>query len=157
MGKTCCTCHNAKPLEDFNLRRTSKDGRQDRCRQCQKDWYAANSARHKQNTSRHRKKYIARNRKYIWDYLKTHPCVDCGETEPAVLDFDHVRDKKINNISEMMGTGFSYKTLTAEVRKCEVRCANCHRRKTARQQGWYAWVSEMSHELKSYGYIPSVF
>jgi hypothetical protein len=139
--KVCCTCHFAKPLEEFNLYRSSKDGRQDRCRQCSKDWYKANSEKHRQNTKLRRRQLISRNRDLVWEYLKTHPCVDCGETDPPVLDFDHVRGKKLDNISRMIYRAETH-SLVAEMAKCEMRCANCHRRKTAKQFGWYAWLRQ---------------
>jgi hypothetical protein len=62
--------------------------------------------------------------------------VDCGETDPVVLEFDHVRDK-LKDIGYMVTVGFSWSAIQLEIEKCEVRCANCHRRKTARVQGIY--------------------
>lgn len=78
---------------------------------------------------------------YRWlaEYFKTHPCVDCGETDPIVLDFDH-RDgtKKKFAISQRIGR-CSLHTLLTEIAKCDVRCANCHRRRTAFQLN-YRWI-----------------
>lgn len=63
--------------------------------------------------------------KRIQDYLVTHPCVDCGETDPVVLEFDHVRGKKKFNLS---GNAYakSDKEIEEEIAKCEIRCRNCH-------------------------------
>jgi hypothetical protein len=67
--------------------------------------------------------------------------VDCGETDPLVLDFDHVdRTTKSREVSwfirrrDLVG-------LAAEIAKCEVRCANDHRRKTARDLGYAVWLA----------------
>jgi hypothetical protein len=56
-------------------------------------------------------------------------CVDCGESNHIVLDFDHLRDKKYN-ISRMIHDGFSWSAIKKEIAKCEVVCANCHRIRT---------------------------
>ncbi len=56
-------------------------------------------------------------------------CKDCGESNPIVLDFDHIRDKKYN-VSRMIHDGFSWKAISKEIQKCEVVCANCHRIRT---------------------------
>jgi hypothetical protein len=74
-----------------------------------------------------------RNHNFIYNYLLTHPCVDCGETRPPVLEFDHINNDKEFNISHMVSSAFSIKRIEAEITKCEVRCANCHRIKTAKQ------------------------
>lgn len=56
-------------------------------------------------------------------------CTDCGESNPIVLDFDHLKNKKYN-ISRMVHDGFSWKAIKKEIEKCEVVCANCHRIRT---------------------------
>lgn len=70
-----------------------------------------------------------RNYAYIWAYKCSHPCVDCGEKDPIVLEFDHRAGTKLFNIGEG-GRHRSMHNLKAEIEKCDVRCANCHRRKT---------------------------
>lgn len=56
-------------------------------------------------------------------------CVDCGYNENSVaLDFDHVRGSKVKNVGEM--SNHTWKKVEAEMAKCEIRCANCHRVKT---------------------------
>ncbi len=54
-------------------------------------------------------------------------CADCGETDPIVLEFDH-QHSKAHNVATMMH--HSFETIIAEMEKCEVVCANCHRRRT---------------------------
>jgi hypothetical protein len=76
-----------------------------------------------------------RTRALITKYLKTHPCVDCGETNIIVLEFDHVTGTKHFNISDAARNGIGPKRLKDEIAKCEVRCANCHRKKTYERSG----------------------
>ena len=63
-------------------------------------------------------------------------CIDCGESDPIVLELDHVHGEKYRNVGDMM-SGYGWKRILAEISKCEVRCANCHRRKTARDFKWF--------------------
>jgi len=72
-------------------------------------------------------------RKFVIEYLNVNPCVDCGESNPVVLDFDHVRGDKLDSISRMVMVGFSIKKISDEINKCDVRCANCHRIATAKR------------------------
>ena len=69
-------------------------------------------------------------REYVKNYLLSHPCVDCGESDIIVLEFDHITDDKKYNIANMYSGGHSIETVQREINKCEVRCANCHRRIT---------------------------
>jgi 5-methylcytosine-specific restriction endonuclease McrA len=58
--------------------------------------------------------------------LKSGPCVDCGIAYPYyVMQFDHVSDDKLHNISRLMTSG-SNRKLLAEIAKCELVCSNCH-------------------------------
>ena len=75
----------------------------------------------------------------MFAYLHEHPCVDCGETDIAVLEFDHrSQATKELRVSALVCQGYKWETIKTEIDKCDVRCANCHRRRTAIQLGWYA-------------------
>lgn len=137
--KACAKCSIVKPLEEFNKKRKSLDGHQTYCRACAslklKAFYVRNKARLVIKATANRKRYKARNKQIIMDFLTTNPCVDCGETDPIVLDFDHVNHlEKSNNISAMFEA--SADELRAEIAKCVSRCANCHRRRTYIQFGY---------------------
>jgi hypothetical protein len=74
-----------------------------------------------------RKGYKFRNRQIVTEYLKTHPCVDCGNSDIRVLEFDHVRGIKLGNVSHGVHRTWSVRKLMDEINKCEIRCCNCHR------------------------------
>jgi hypothetical protein len=78
----------------------------------------------------------AENQAWIIVYLQAHPCVDCGESDPIVLEFDHLRDKE-RNVSALVLGGWEWARVLEEIEKCEVVCANCHRRRTARRTNSY--------------------
>jgi 5-methylcytosine-specific restriction endonuclease McrA len=71
-----------------------------------------------------------RNRKFVLEYLLAHPCAVCGEADPVVLSFDHLREKS-GNIADLVVRS-SIARLEVEIEKCQVLCMNCHTRKTAR-------------------------
>ena len=77
---------------------------------------------------RHAKGIRERNRDYMRKVRGERGCVDCGEKDPIVLDFDHIHDSKRYTISNMQK--HSLAKVDKEIAKCVVRCANCHRRVT---------------------------
>ena len=83
------------------------------------------------------KRYRQRNRELMIWYLNHHPCVDCGNDDILVLDFDHMLGTKTADVSILVSRGASWERIEREMAKCVVRCANCHRRKTAIDFGWY--------------------
>jgi hypothetical protein len=74
-----------------------------------------------------------RNFLFLLEYLRATPCVDCGERDPVVLDFDHVGVKR-RGVVQLAGQECSIANLEREIAECEVRCANCHRRRTIVEQ-----------------------
>ena len=77
--------------------------------------------------------------------------MDCGESDPEVLEFDHVRGVKTANVSAFIRGGYSLAKLQAEVALCEVRCANCHRRITRRRERESQIVAEEGLEPSASG------
>lgn len=144
--KTCSACRAKKPRDAFNKNRRRKDGLQSRCRECvqqrARETYQRSPTRRAQVAER-REALRERNRSFLLGYLREHPCVDCGEADPIVLEFDHVRGEKVACVSVMLDAALE--RLTAEIAKCEVRCGNCHRLKTAREQGH--WMHEVTRHL----------
>ena len=130
-GKRCCHCKQWKFLAEFNRRSTAPDGRQAQCRDCNKAYHHANWDHHMAQIRRRKKKTRAENQGRILEYLLTHPCVDCGESDPVVLQFDHLRDKRMH-LARMI-RNCTWTEITEEIEKCEVRCANCHTRRTMRE------------------------
>lgn len=62
--------------------------------------------------------------------LKDNPCVDCGiKYHPYAMDFDHISDDKIANVSKLLNKS-SWRAILEEIAKCELVCANCHRIRT---------------------------
>lgn len=137
--RTCEKCGRLLPLSEFGIRNKRTGRRNTRCRSC----IAAASREHYR---RNRESYLRRNRKrqrsaspkrsFRLEYLGTHPCVDCGETDPVLLDFDH-RDgeTKVNDVARLIWER-RWQAAAEEIAKCDVRCVRCHRRKTAREFGW---------------------
>jgi hypothetical protein len=81
-------------------------------------------------------------RLHVLRYLYSNPCVDCGWDDPVVLDFDHMEHlgTKTANISNLINSNHSLETLKKEMAKCVIRCANCHRKKTARDNNSYRLI-----------------
>lgn len=135
MQLRCARCGQVKPAEDFTWKRREKGQRDRYCRLCRAEYgrehYQKNRERYIEiNGARKRQ---VRTERMVWlvQYLREHPCVDCGETDPVVLDFDHLRDKSFT-IGQMLAER-PWLEVLAEMEKCEVVCSNCHRRRTAQR------------------------
>ncbi len=138
-SKRCGRCGAIKPLTGFHRDRSRNDGRQNYCRECNIEqmiaYHAVNGDRCRARINQRKRLLRERNKRWLLAYLLGHPCVDCGERDPIVLDFDHLRDKRLN-ISALANRGARWEVVLSEIEKCEVVCANCHRRRTcARAEG----------------------
>ena len=66
----------------------------------------------------------------IRSYKENVACTDCKIVYPYyVLDFDHVGNDKVENISKM-ARWYPLEEIVNEIKKCEIVCANCHRQRT---------------------------
>lgn len=111
------------PIKDPEARRRYNRAYQRRHYQKNKKYYVEKAKRSNRNQRKWAKEYINRVK-------RTFGCVDCGVNNPIILEFDHVKGEKFNNIADMVNQSYGLKTIKDEIRKCEVRCANCHRIKT---------------------------
>lgn len=136
--KICIKCKEEKDIILFNNRKYKNTIKKNNvCKTCQ----AISSRKHylsnkdkiiKRSADRRNKSNIStKNRLFVLECLSAG-CVDCGEKDILTLDFDHIKDK-CSEISTLISRCVSFKKLKDEISKCEVRCANCHRRKTYQQ------------------------
>jgi hypothetical protein len=115
----CSQCGERKPFSKFKPQTNGKGkyGIYSICNQCSYRRYQK-----VRNTERYR---------WINEFKLSQGCVDCGYKEHAVaLDFDHRPDEvKVMDIAQAINR-MSEERLRAELAKCEVVCANCHRVRT---------------------------
>lgn len=94
--------------------------------------------KHRKDLYAAQKRHRIRVRGQLLAYLSEQKCVDCGEQDPIVLDFDHREPSdKFKSVARMLSGHYSWKRISIEIEKCDVRCANCHRRKTYFQLGYW--------------------
>ncbi|MBY6061659.1 hypothetical protein [Microbacterium esteraromaticum] len=129
--KRCGTCKKSKPLADFNRKSSRSDGLQEVCRECNRassrKYYRENRQHHLAVIRARTDAQRAAGRAAVAQHLREHPCVDCGVSDIRVLDFDHRPDEhKRDSVMQLVRNGFSTAVVLAEIRKCDVRCRNCH-------------------------------
>jgi hypothetical protein len=155
MKKICRGCGEERDgEEDFNWKYKNKGIRHSRCKYCMAQVCRKHYKDNKQA-------YIARNlirnplirednQRKIAVFLSYHPCIDCGQTDIRVLEFDHVRGCKSGHISKMVQAGYSWSTIENEISKCDIRCANCHRIKTGQVgHSWRSFFPSLHERLSS--------
>jgi hypothetical protein len=134
----CRRCGVLKPWTEFPRRGRHSHRLQTWCNACFSAYKAErhrnNHAREMQRIRRNSAARVAANRARVDEYLLTHPCVDCGIPDLLVLEFDHVRGVKLGDVSALVSSGYPWTKIEAEIAKCDVRCANCHRRVTAERR-----------------------
>lgn len=156
-GKRCSSCRLDLPFDAYARRTASSDGRQPRCRTCWAAWYVANKDGHVAEVRRRNALRSADNRARLTAYLRENPCVDCGEGDLRVLDLDHRdRTQKRDVVSRLVFRA-PWETVAREIALCDVRCANCHRRRTAQQLGWWsALPGDVDHHATALARLQAV-
>jgi hypothetical protein len=137
--KRCPKCELELPWERFNKRSNGRCYAY--CKACQsvysRNHYVKDTSPYKRRSYEQNRRYMNRNRSFAVEYLRSHPCVDCGEGDPIVLEFDHVEpEHKERAVSDLIRCGYSLDRVKREISRCDVRCIHCHRRRTAKQFAW---------------------
>lgn len=165
--KVCNECGETKRLADFALTGNWKKKRaadpkryKTKCKQCSRHPNAVDvdpgfkpvrvrKPRARKLTPEESRAARAANKRKVrrdtriraLEYLAEKGCSDCGERDPRVLEFDHIDPgEKEHDVAQLFSNGYGWgsERLRAEIRKCRVICANCHRKHTIVQQEYYA-------------------
>jgi len=133
--KQCTFCKQHKPLTEFNRNKSKSDGLQNKCRDCShlkfKEYYSKNKKRQRIAISESKVKAKEKAYNFVVEYFKNNPCVDCGNSDIRVLEFDHVEGfEKKNGVGVLIQRGNGLNVIREEISKCQVRCRNCHTIKT---------------------------
>jgi hypothetical protein len=133
--RTCTGCGVTQPSTEFPVR-----GK--RCLPCRRAviraHYQANKPYYLAKARARQQRVVQENREWLIIYLRKHPCSDCGNRDIRVLEFDH-RDPRLKqaDVAVLARAGYPLRKVIAEVQRCDVRCANCHRIRTHQQRGWW--------------------
>jgi hypothetical protein len=149
MKKICTKCQTEKDEIEFRFQNRKENKRAPWCKKCfskhEREKWKTSSQRRESNKENNRIRKV-RNSQFLWDYLTQHPCEDCGEKDPVVLTFNHKdRETKGFNVSESCSRSYSIERIKEEIGKCEVLCANCHMRKTAKQMNWHKKINKRGY------------
>jgi len=135
--KICTKCGVPKDENEFGWERPGR--RHARCNPCRvedrMDYYERNKEKELQYKWDRQVAKREESREFVFTYLRQNPCEHCGESDPLVLTFHHVRGIKKNNVSQMVNQGYSIKAIQEEIAKCIILCGNCHMREEKRIQG----------------------
>jgi hypothetical protein len=131
--KTCSRCRRSLAIEAFNRLR---DGRQSYCRDCFRAYFRERGDLHRAQVRATAPQRRRRSRAVVLSLLAAAECEDCGMRDVTVLEFDHVGAKRAA-VATLVGQAASRRALLEEVARCDVVCANCHRRRTAVRAGWF--------------------
>lgn len=127
----CRRCGLHLPLSAF-----TPSGRKDRrCKECVRSYFRRRGDLHRRQSAEAKRDRLVQAKRLLLARLVQSECRDCGTCDPLVLEFDHVGPKRAD-IAYLVGHGFSLPRIEEEMRACEVVCANCHRRRTARRAAW---------------------
>ncbi len=144
--KICTKCGISKEKTDFFVKDKASGRMHAQCKACYKanrqTYYLAHYKKYRahylQRAKERRKQLRSEFHDNMRDYLSGKACLQCGESDMRVLEFDHLDpSSKKFNISQAMKLGYKWSDTLNEINKCRILCANCHKRHTSSQFGWY--------------------
>ncbi len=142
LKKECSRCGEPKIRKFFLFKIKNKEKERSYCSECRnkirRRHYGTNRVDYVNRAKQGRE--FLKEKYFIW--LSSRSCVDCGEKDIVLLEPepDHVIGSKRRNISLMVNHGEPWCDILEELGKCVIRCSNCHKLKTAEEQGWYKFL-----------------
>lgn len=144
--KTCSKCSITKPETEYFVK-DKKSGRlHAHCKECYKEhrktYYAEHYLKYGDKYRERAKLRRARAKRNLQiklkDYLEGKSCKNCGESDIRVLEFDHLNPAtKRFGIANSITDGRKWSDILIEIEQCQILCANCHKKQTAIQYGWF--------------------
>lgn len=141
--KVCSECGTDKTVGEYYFNKDRSNRIRPQCKVCTKR-RAKRSFQDGVPVSKHRDNL----HDFLFAHLSNNPCRDCSEKDVLVLEFDHVRGKKLESVSVLVAKSASLSLVKNEVAKCEVVCANCHRRRTYLRQNSNWRVTRIRNKTK---------
>jgi 5-methylcytosine-specific restriction endonuclease McrA len=144
--KICSICGVAKSEQEFFYRNKLAEKLHAQCKNCYvlkrrqiwRDHYYKYGSGYRERAVERSRRIKDALRGQMMQYLSDKGCVSCGNTDIRVLEFDHIDPKtKSFSIARAIASTLSWENILKEIAKCQILCANCHKIKTAEQQGWY--------------------
>lgn len=131
--RTCNKCKIEKPIAEFSWKLKARGIRLASCKACHsaytKRWYKRNKKRQVANAAKNNRRYRKEKRAKFFLWLAERECVVCKESDMRVLEMHH-RDPKEKEFTplRMIERGWAWSKIILELEKCDVLCANCHKR-----------------------------
>src|SRR4051794_2706866 len=121
--QTCTRCGESKEAEAFGYRNVARGKRHRACKTCVaaygRDHYARNRQIYITRSARNMRMRRQALKERIWLYLAKHPCVDCGEADALVLEFDHLDPaNKLSEIYWLVQRTYAWNSILAEIERC---------------------------------------
>ena len=142
--KTCSTCKEELPFENFSIKGKGSKGQtlySSKCRECNKAYQREHYKKNKKYYAKKARDWEKEYKHEAYSYLREKAkdgCARCGEQDFRCLQFNHIeRSTKIDAVSNMIRNNKNLSVIKVEVDKCEILCANCHCKVTADQFNWY--------------------
>jgi 5-methylcytosine-specific restriction endonuclease McrA len=144
--KICSKCKQEKSESEFFVKDRKTGRLHAQCKACYQEHRKTYYSEH---YKKYHDEYLLRARKRrlevksilhgnLQAFLSDKKCIMCGENDPVVLDFDHINPAtKSFSIAKAITYGKKWEEIFAEIQKCQILCANCHRRKTAKEGNWH--------------------
>jgi hypothetical protein len=136
--RSCGRCGELKPIDEFAWRRERRCRRDSMCAPCRSAYggehYLANRQKYIATEARRKRARAEARTRFLVEYFHEHPCADCGEADPLVLEVDPLRDTPLE-VTNQFAT-WNWEEILDEIARCEIVCANCHRPRTARRAGY---------------------